>query len=71
MVIPFGCRDGHIPSFEGNHLARVGRLAERQLSLDAWFSHLLVNRLLFWFRLMTAYYNDVFTKIGHAFNRSL
>lgn len=37
MVIPLVCRDGHIPSFEGNHLARVGRLVERELSLDAWF----------------------------------
>jgi hypothetical protein len=23
--------------FRGNHLARTGRLAERQLSLDVWF----------------------------------
>ncbi len=37
MVIPLVCRDGHIPSFEGNHLARVGRLVERELSLDVWF----------------------------------
>jgi len=37
MVIPLGCRDGHIPSEEGNHLARAGRLAERQLTLDAYF----------------------------------
>jgi hypothetical protein len=37
MVIPLVCRDGHIPSFEGNQLARVGRLVERELSLDVWF----------------------------------
>ena len=44
LVSPFYCRVGHIPSEEGNHLARVGRLAERQLTLDAFVKYTPLNQ---------------------------